>query len=239
MELRVIRWLNDLIGYGDKSRGNLTSGGMTANFIGLKLGRDYIVRDDSAQHEGMKGGWTAYVSEERHVSLDKAADAAVGIGRKYLRTIPTNDNYQVRIDVLEEAIKKTRHRVWNQFVSLALPAITNLGAVDDLEALSKISKRENAGFTADAAYGGGMLLSNKYPGLLQADLDLADSGWPSTHINGFMHRSMQEPYWWKTTIVWPVSFGMQPSYLTDQSQQKMNATSFMCMGLSNPNVSAV
>src|SRR5215471_5216867 len=70
MELRVIRWLNDLIGYDDKAGGNLTSGGMTANFIGLKLARDFTTKDD-AQHNGMKQGWVAYVSEERHVSIDK------------------------------------------------------------------------------------------------------------------------------------------------------------------------
>src|SRR5437868_13434831 len=34
MELRVIRWLNDLIGFGEHAGGSLTSGGMTANFIG-------------------------------------------------------------------------------------------------------------------------------------------------------------------------------------------------------------
>src|SRR5207248_5692427 len=39
MELRVLRWLNDLVGFGPDSGGNLTSGGMTANFIGLKLAR--------------------------------------------------------------------------------------------------------------------------------------------------------------------------------------------------------
>src|SRR6266496_6052892 len=94
MELRVIRWLNDLVGYDDKAGGNLTSGGMTSNFIGLKLARDYST-DDSAQHDGMREGWVAYVSEERHVSLDKAADA-VGIGRNNLRVIPTNDTYQIR-----------------------------------------------------------------------------------------------------------------------------------------------
>ena len=54
MELRVIRWLNDLIGYDDKAGGNLTSGGMTANFIGLKLARDFT-SGDVAQQEGLKG----------------------------------------------------------------------------------------------------------------------------------------------------------------------------------------
>ncbi len=40
MERRVVRWLCDLAGYDAASDGNLTSGGMMANFIGLKLARD-------------------------------------------------------------------------------------------------------------------------------------------------------------------------------------------------------
>src|SRR6476659_7545514 len=83
MELRVIRWLNDLIGYDEKAGGNLTSGGMTANFIGLKLARDFTT-GDIAQHKGIRGKWAVYVSEERHVSVDKSVDAA-GIGRNNLR----------------------------------------------------------------------------------------------------------------------------------------------------------
>src|SRR5579883_1278078 len=40
IERRTVRWLTDLVGYGPAAGGNLTSGGMTANFIGLKLARD-------------------------------------------------------------------------------------------------------------------------------------------------------------------------------------------------------
>ena len=150
IELRVIRWLNDLIGYDENAGGNLTSGGMTANFIGLKLARDYGT-DDAAQFEGMKQGCVAYVSEERHVSLDKAADA-VGIGRNNLRTIPTNDKYQIRIELLEEAIKKDKEQGLQPICIIGLAGTTNLGAIDDLETLSKIANRENCWFHADAAY---------------------------------------------------------------------------------------
>lgn len=68
MELQVIRWLNDLIGYDEKAGGNLTSGGMMANFTGLKLARDFTT-NNTAQHEGIKDKWAVYVSEERHVCL--------------------------------------------------------------------------------------------------------------------------------------------------------------------------
>src|SRR5262249_55195688 len=98
MELRVIRWLNDLIGYDENAGGNLTSGGMTANFIGLKLARDWTT-GDTAQYEGLQKKWAVYVSEERHVSIDKSVDA-IGVGRNYLRTLSTNEKFQLSIEAL-------------------------------------------------------------------------------------------------------------------------------------------
>ena len=226
MELRVIRWLNDLIGYDERAGGNLTSGGMTSNFIGLKLARDYST-DDSAQFDGMNYGWVAYVSEERHVSLDKAADA-VGIGRNNLRIIPTNEKYQIRTDLLEAAIKKDKSEGLRCICIIGLAGTTNLGAVDDLEALHKIAQRENCWFHADAAYGGGMLLSNKYPGVLKG-LNLADS------VTIDPHKWFYAPLDAGAILVkdhnrLTVSFGLQPSYLTDQSQQKNERYQFYVHG---------
>src|SRR5512144_920473 len=40
IEARVLRWLCDLLGYGDASFGTLTSGGSEANLIALKCARD-------------------------------------------------------------------------------------------------------------------------------------------------------------------------------------------------------
>ncbi len=226
IELRVIRWLNDLIGYGENAGGNLTSGGMTANFIGLKLARDYGT-DDAAQFEGMKQGCVAYVSEERHVSLDKAADA-VGIGRNNLRTIPTNDKYQIRIELLEEAIKKDKEQGLQPICIIGLAGTTNLGAIDDLETLSKIANRENCWFHADAAYGGGMLLSNKHTGVLHG-LNLADS------VTIDPHKWFYAPLDAGAVLVKDhkrlnISFGLQPSYLTDQSQQQNERYQFYVNG---------
>ena len=40
VEEEVVRWLCDLVGYGDGSFGLLTSGGVMANFMGMTLARD-------------------------------------------------------------------------------------------------------------------------------------------------------------------------------------------------------
>lgn len=216
MERQVIRWLNDLIGFDENAGGNLTSGGMMANFIGIKLGRDWAT-NNTAQYEGLHDKLAVYVSEERHVSVDKSVDA-VGIGRNFLRTLPTNEKYSLRIDALEEAIEKDKQQGIKPACIVGLAGTTNLGAVDDLQALHQIAKRENCWLHVDAAYGGGMLLSNKYPGLLKG-IQLADS------VTIDPHKWFYAPLDAGAVLVkdhdqLTRSFGMKPPYLTDQTEQK-------------------
>lgn len=216
MERKVIQWLNDLIGYDEHAGGNLTSGGMMANFIGMKLARDRTTNDE-AQYEGLQNKWAVYVSEERHVSIDKAVDA-VGIGRNYLRVLPTNQNFQLKIDALEEAIAKDKRQGIKPICIVGLAGTTNLGAVDDLEKLSAIAKAENCWLHVDAAYGGGMLLSNKYLNQLKG-IHLADS------VTIDPHKWFYAPLDAGAVLVkdhdrLTKSFGMKPPYLTDQTQQK-------------------
>src|ERR1700739_2125521 len=104
VERRTVRWLTDLVGYGPEAGGNLTSGGMTAKFIGLKLARA-CASGDGAQQYGVHQPWAVYASEDRHVSVDKAVDG-VGLGRTALRALPTDSEFRVRLDALETAIEE-------------------------------------------------------------------------------------------------------------------------------------
>ncbi|HEX6333144.1 MAG TPA: aminotransferase class I/II-fold pyridoxal phosphate-dependent enzyme [Flavisolibacter sp.] len=213
MERRVIRWLNDLVGYDEKAGGNLTSGGMMANFIGVKLGRDFTT-GDRAQQEGLSGKWAVYVSEERHVSIDKSVDAA-GIGRKNLRIIPTNAQFQVDLQQMEAVIASDKKNGIRPLCIIGLAGTTNLGAVDNLEELSAIARREQCWFHVDAAYGGGMLLSNRFPGLLHG-LSLADS------ITIDPHKWFYAPLDAGAVLVkdhsqLTRSFGIQHAYLKDEA----------------------
>ena len=139
MERRVVRWLTDLCGYGPKAGGNLTSGGMMANFIGLKVGRD-AVTSDRAQHDGVRESWAVYATEERHVSVDKAVDC-IGLGRNALRPLPTDANFQVRIDALEEAIARDKKNGVRPLCIVGVFGTTNTGAVDDIRGLRRIADR--------------------------------------------------------------------------------------------------
>ncbi|HSB74495.1 MAG TPA: pyridoxal-dependent decarboxylase, partial [Terriglobales bacterium] len=215
MERRVVRWLTDLCGYGPNAGGNLTSGGMMANFTGLKLARD-AVTGDQVQHEGLQEPWAVYASEERHVSVDKAVDC-VGLGRKALRALPTDGNFQVRIDALEQAIAQDKKNGVRPMCIVGIFGTTNTGAVDDLRALRRIADREAMWLHADAAYGGGMLLSGQSP-MRNRGLELADS------ITIDPHKWFYAPLDAGAILVkeqgrLTASFGMKPSYLTDEFDQ--------------------
>src|SRR5580704_2314751 len=212
MERRVVRWLTDLAGYGDEAGGNLTSGGMMANFIGLKLARDWASQDN-AQQDGVQGRWAVYASEERHVSVDKAVDA-VGLGRSALRVLPTDANFRVRLDALEAAIADDHNRGIRPMCIVGIFGTTNTGAVDPVRELRTIADREGMWLHIDAAYGGGMLLSHTWP-MRDRGLELADS------ITIDPHKWFYAPLDAGAILVkderrLTASFGMKPSYLTDE-----------------------
>ncbi|SVB63335.1 uncharacterized protein METZ01_LOCUS216189, partial [marine metagenome] len=172
MERRTVRWLADLVGYGDEAGGNLTSGGMMANLIGVKLGRDFV-SGDQIQETGIRDRWAMYTSEERHVSVDKAVDS-VGLGREGLRKLPTDDQFRIRIDALEDAIRADLGNGIRPMCIIGMGGTTNTGSVDDLRTLRQIADRERLWLHVDAAYGGGMLVSREHAGVLDG-LSLADS----------------------------------------------------------------
>ena len=212
VERQTVRWLTELVGYGEGAGGNLTSGGMMANLIGLKLGRDWA-SGDTVQHEGVHSRGAAYASEERHVSVDKAIDV-LGLGREGLRVLPTDDDFRVRLDSLEVAIAEDKARGIQPMCLIGIAGTTNTGSVDPLPELRAIANRERMWMHVDAAYGGGVLLSKKRAGLLRG-LETADS------VTMDPHKWFYAPIDAGAVLVkdearLTSSFGMMPSYLTDE-----------------------
>jgi len=215
LERRVMRWLTDLCGYDAKAGGNLTSGGMMANFIGLKVGRD-AVTDDRSQHDGIRERWAVYASEERHVSIDKAVDC-IGLGRNALRALPTDSDFQVRLDAIDNAIAQDKRDGIRPMCIVGMFGTTNTGAVDNIRELRRIADREHMWLHVDAAYGGGMLLSREWP-MRDRGLELADS------ITIDPHKWFYAPLDAGAVLVkdegrLTASFGIKPSYLTDELDQ--------------------
>jgi hypothetical protein len=100
--------------------------------------------------------------------------------------------------------------------------------VDPLEKLREIANREGVWLHVDGAYGGGKLLSLKWPGL--AGLELADS------VTIDPHKWFYAPLDAGAILVkddtrLTSSFGIRPSYLTDEMDEKEERYQYYVHGL--------
>ncbi|HEV3197047.1 MAG TPA: pyridoxal-dependent decarboxylase, partial [Bryobacteraceae bacterium] len=103
----------------------------------------------------------------------QAMDLA-GLGSDRLRILPVNQQHQIDIQALEEAIDRDRNAGLTPFLVSATAGTVDVGAIDDLTAVAEIAQREEVWFHVDGAYGAlAMLAPDLAPRL--AGIERADS----------------------------------------------------------------
>lgn len=154
LERLVMRWVAEFIGYSTHSAGVLLSGGSVANFNAMAVART-IKAPANVAEEGLYNHppMSIYVSREGHSSFDKAIDM-LGLGKKYLRKIPTNNDLSIDIKALEDTIRQDKDKGWHPICAIGVAGTTNNGAVDDLEAIAELCRKYSLWYHVDAAYGG-------------------------------------------------------------------------------------
>ncbi|MBI3818056.1 MAG: aminotransferase class V-fold PLP-dependent enzyme [Planctomycetes bacterium] len=168
IENQLIRWMADLLGMPAEAAGNLTSGGSLANLIGIVTARDAKnVRARDVESSAI------YCTSQAHHSVDKAIRIA-GLRECKIRNIELDDRYRMRADALERAIAEDKENGVLPFVIIASAGTTDVGAVDPLEAISRIARRHDCWFHVDAAYGGFFILTKEGKTKLRG-IELADS----------------------------------------------------------------
>ena len=166
LELTVLRWIAEMLGYEPRAGGIFTSGGSMANLVGLASARARFGRDT------LQRG-VIYVSREGHASLNKAA-AILGFAPESIRTIPVNDQFQMRVDALEQAVDADRAIGRLPFFVCANAGTTNTGAIDPLLDVADFCIKSRLWFHVDAAYGGFAAITPEGGSLLRG-MERADS----------------------------------------------------------------
>jgi glutamate/tyrosine decarboxylase-like PLP-dependent enzyme len=155
VEHRVIAWLAQILGLPAAAEGILASGGSMANFIALATARRATapgnVREDGVGGEG-RPRMVVYASEQVHACVDKAVDL-LGIGTRYLRKIPVDGDFRLRVDLLRDAIAADRRAGLLPAVAVGTAGTVNTGAIDPLEELADLCAGEGLWFHVDGAYG--------------------------------------------------------------------------------------
>jgi aromatic-L-amino-acid/L-tryptophan decarboxylase len=158
--------MKEVMGFPLEASGLLVSGGSMANLVGLAVARQ-AAAGPAVRSEGLRGlerQMTVYASAETHSSVQKAVEL-LGLGSRFLRKIPVNEQYQVDVTALRAAIQADRQAFLQPICVVGNAGTVNTGAIDDLEALADICQAEGLWFHVDGAIGA---LARLAPSLLPA-----------------------------------------------------------------------
>lgn len=175
IDQQVINWSKEMLGFPESASGILLSGCSMANITGLLVARNSY-ENLNARKNGLKSinkQMVIYCSAETHNSTEKAAEA-IGIGSNNIRKIEVNDNYQIRTDLLENAIIEDKAKGLIPLCIIGNCGTVNTGSIDDLKTISKICKKEKIWFHVDGAFGAIAKLTDEFKDQLKP-IEEADS----------------------------------------------------------------
>ncbi|KGD73025.1 2,4-diaminobutyrate decarboxylase [Tatumella morbirosei] len=178
IEVKLIEWLRDRVGYPAGDAGVFTSGGTQSNLMGLMLARDahFARQGHSVQQEGLPGDLSkikVFCSEHAHFSVQKNM-ALMGLGYRSVTQIKTDAFSRMDIHDLQEKLAEAKSRGEQVLAIVATAGTTDAGSIDPLPEITALAAREGIWVHVDAAWGGALLLSEQYRHYLKG-LEAADS----------------------------------------------------------------
>jgi aromatic-L-amino-acid decarboxylase len=188
VERQVVEWTRAMFGFPQGASGIFVTGTSMANLLAVLVARTAALGQPARQHGIGEGGalLTAYTSKAAHGCISRAMDIA-GLGRDALRTVATDPCHRLDVADLREQIAADRAAGLNPFLVVASAGTVDIGAIDDLVALSTLCREEKLWFHVDGAYGALGILSPAIAPCL-AGIEQADS------IALDFHKWGQVPY---------------------------------------------
>ena len=166
LEEVVCDWMRQLVGLSPAWSGVIQDTASTASLVALLCAREkssnYALA--AAGMQGKGPAMAVYVSSQSHSSVEKAALLA-GFGRAFVRSIPVDDAFAMRVDALAEALAKDVAAGIVPCAIVATTGTTATTAVDPLAPIAALAKEHGAWLHVDAAMAGSAMILPELRGM--------------------------------------------------------------------------
>jgi len=180
LEESMIHGLLALYGFPvEGGDGCITSGGSQSNISAIIAARDWYCAEKfnwDVKMNGLPPEYTklrVYTSEISHFSMDKASHI-LGMGYNAVRKIPVDSKCRIDVKAFERMLEEDVAAGLYPYCAVATFGTTDFGSIDDAASMRKLCDKYGMHLHADAAYGSGLIMSQKYKGRLSA-ISLCDS----------------------------------------------------------------
>ncbi|MBK9519779.1 MAG: aspartate aminotransferase family protein [Anaeromyxobacter sp.] len=175
LEQVVMEWLRQLVGLPETFTGVVQDTASSATLVALLCARERATgfSRDRGGLQAEAAPLTVYASDQAHASVDKAAMLA-GFGRDNLRSLGTDQDHALRLDLLEAAVLADRAAGRRPCAVVVTVGTTGTTAVDPVAGVAELARRHGLWLHVDAALAGtAMALPECRP--LWAGVEAADS----------------------------------------------------------------
>jgi len=205
LELEVLGWFKQWVGFPDAAGGVLVGGGSAANLTALACARESTAGQ-------MSDDLVGYVCDQAHSSLARAA-RVLGYRPEQLRVLPSDSRYRLDPRILAAAMDADIRAGRRPLFVTATAGTTNTGAIDPLAEIAELCHARGVWLHVDAAYGGFATLTARGRDALRG-IELADS------VTLDPHKWLYQPYECGALLVRDDdvlrrAFEMTPDYLQD------------------------
>ena len=175
IELTVVGWLGQLIGYDKNAHGLLTSGGSLANLNAMLIAQRIKAGTETSRQGLWNAGqpMTIYASDQVHFSIVKAADV-LGLGRDQVRLVKTDERFRLDVGALREHLTRDIQSGLRPFCVVANAGTVSTGAVDPISEIAEVAEEYGLWLHVDGAYGALAAMDDSKRSLF-AGIERADS----------------------------------------------------------------
>jgi aromatic-L-amino-acid/L-tryptophan decarboxylase len=175
LEEVTLDWLRQMLGLSAAWSGVIQDTASTSTLVALISARERATNYGAARGglQDSERPLLVYTSSQSHSSVEKAALMA-GFGRDNIRLIPFDQNYSMRPDALEDAIKADLAQGLQPCAVVATSGSTGVTAFDPLAEVAQVVKAHGLWMHVDAAMAGSAMVLPECRPLWQG-IEAADS----------------------------------------------------------------